>query len=200
MNLGENIHYFRTTNNLSQGELANSLSVSRQSISKWENNSALPELDKLVKMTDLFHITLDELVFGKKEEEPAPAGAPSVMQPAFMPYQSVFSSRKICGTCMLLFGMVFFLLSIFWGDHLRFGEEIGEFLSISIVVLSLAIIAPYNKHILAVSGVVYFLYSVVCFGILHVNSLSNYLFLTITGLILLVWFFVWGNKASKEAA
>lgn len=200
MNLGENIHFFRTTNNLSQGELANSLSVSRQSVSKWENNSALPELDKLVKMTDLFHISLDELVFGKKEEEPIPASAPSIMQPAFMPYQSVFSSRKICGTCMLLFGMVFFLLSIFWGDHLRFGEETGEFLSLSIVVLSIAIIAPYNKHILAVCGVVYFLYSVVCFGILHVSSLSNYMFLSITGIILLVWFFIWGNKASKEAA
>ena len=48
MNLGENIHTYRTQQNMSQGELANMLDVSRQSVSKWENNLALPELDKLI--------------------------------------------------------------------------------------------------------------------------------------------------------
>ena len=39
--------------------------VSRQSISKWENNSAVPELDKLMKLSEIFNITLDELVKGE---------------------------------------------------------------------------------------------------------------------------------------
>ena len=73
MNLGENIYRFRTEKNLSQGDLADALNVSRQSVSKWENNSAVPELDKLVKLSSLFGITLDELVNGEKEINTMPA-------------------------------------------------------------------------------------------------------------------------------
>ncbi len=77
MNLGENIYKYRTQKNMSQGDLAEALEVSRQSVSKWENNSATPELDKLMKMAAIFEITLDELVTGEKREktesaEPAP--------------------------------------------------------------------------------------------------------------------------------
>ena len=50
MNLGENIYRCRVNRNLSQGDLANELEVSRQSVSKWENNSAVPELDKLMEL------------------------------------------------------------------------------------------------------------------------------------------------------
>ena len=50
MNLGERIYRLRTERNMSQGDLAEALEVSRQSVSKWENNSAVPELDKLVRM------------------------------------------------------------------------------------------------------------------------------------------------------
>ena len=65
MNLGENIYRLRTEKNMSQGDLADALEVSRQSVSKWENNSAVPELDKLKKMSQLFDVTLDELVNGE---------------------------------------------------------------------------------------------------------------------------------------
>ena len=62
MNLGENIYHYRTANNMSQGALAAALEVSRQSVSKWENNTSVPELDKLLKMSQLFGVTLDELL------------------------------------------------------------------------------------------------------------------------------------------
>ena len=65
MNLGETIYKLRTEKGLSQGNLADMLEVSRQSISKWENNSAVPELDKLMKLSEIFDITLDELVKGE---------------------------------------------------------------------------------------------------------------------------------------
>ena len=71
MNLGENIYRFRTEKNMSQGDLADALDVSRQSVSKWENNSSTPELEKLIKMSDLFGISLDELVSGKRAEPKA---------------------------------------------------------------------------------------------------------------------------------
>ena len=61
MNLGEHIYQYRTSKNMSQGDLADALEVSRQSVSKWENNTAVPELDKLLKLADIFEVSLDEL-------------------------------------------------------------------------------------------------------------------------------------------
>ena len=71
MNLGENIYRLRTEKNMSQGDLADALEVSRQSVSKWENNSAVPELEKLVKMAELFEVSLDSLVTGQTETQKA---------------------------------------------------------------------------------------------------------------------------------
>lgn len=68
MTLGERICQFRTAKNLSQGDLAEALDVSRQSVSKWETGTSVPELDKLVKMSDLFGVSLDELVRGVESE------------------------------------------------------------------------------------------------------------------------------------
>ena len=58
MSLGERICKLRTEKNLSQGDLADALEVSRQSISKWETNGSVPDLDKLVKLSELFDISL----------------------------------------------------------------------------------------------------------------------------------------------
>ncbi len=74
MNLGESIYQLRNARNMSQGDLADALDVSRQSVSKWENNMAVPDLDKLIKMKELFGITLDELV---AEEPPEPGEEPA---------------------------------------------------------------------------------------------------------------------------
>ena len=68
MNLGEKIYELRTKKNLSQGDLADKLDVSRQSVSKWENNTAVPDLDKLIKLCDVFEISLDELTGREKIE------------------------------------------------------------------------------------------------------------------------------------
>ncbi len=68
MNLGERIYQLRNEKNLSQGDLADKLDVSRQSVSKWENNTAVPDLDKLIKLCDIFEISLDELTGREKIE------------------------------------------------------------------------------------------------------------------------------------
>lgn len=62
MMLGEKIALLRGQNKMSQGDLAEKLEVSRQSVSKWETGASIPELDKLIMMSKLFNITLDELV------------------------------------------------------------------------------------------------------------------------------------------
>ncbi len=61
MTLAERIFALRTKRELSQEELAEQLGVSRQSVSKWETGQSVPDLDKLIKLADLFGVTLDEL-------------------------------------------------------------------------------------------------------------------------------------------
>ena len=61
MTLGQNIARLRTQKNLSQGDLADALEVSRQSVSKWETDASIPELDKLLRLAELFGVPLDEV-------------------------------------------------------------------------------------------------------------------------------------------
>ena len=70
MDLGTTITRLRTQRGLSQGDLAEALEVSRRSVSKWETNASTPDLDKLVKLSRFFGVTLDELVTG--DTPPAP--------------------------------------------------------------------------------------------------------------------------------
>ena len=112
MNLGETIYRLRTQRGMSQGDLAEALDVSRQSISKWENNSATPELTKLVKLAELFGVSLDALVRGA-EQTPEPAQEQTQSQPqaaAPMPQRGL-AGRKIAG--IVLLSMAFVTLLVF---------------------------------------------------------------------------------------
>ncbi len=62
MDLSEKIQKLRKTNGLSQEELSEQLGVTRQSISKWESNQATPELDKIVKLAEIFDTNTDYLL------------------------------------------------------------------------------------------------------------------------------------------
>lgn len=64
MTLGERIYKYRIEKNFSQLDLAEALEVSRQSVSKWETDASVPDLDKLVRLCDLFGVSMDELVRG----------------------------------------------------------------------------------------------------------------------------------------
>lgn len=68
MNLGEKIYNYRKAKNISQDELAETLDVSRQSVSKWENNISTPEIDKIKKLADYFEISLDEFLNDEKTD------------------------------------------------------------------------------------------------------------------------------------
>lgn len=107
MNLGEKIYELRTSKNLSQGDVADALGVSRQSVSKWENNSAVPDLDKIIKLAELFQVSLDELVLNKQEQVQA-TFVQSSAQPQNTAGKEMFSKRKTAG--IVLFCMAFLIL------------------------------------------------------------------------------------------
>ena len=54
MTIGEKIMYLRISKDISQEQLAEALSVSRQSVSKWEIGQALPQIDKVIQLADFF--------------------------------------------------------------------------------------------------------------------------------------------------
>lgn len=66
--LAEQLKQLRTEKQLSQEALAEQLHISRQSISKWENGDATPDLEHLVKMSEILEVSLDELILAKKPE------------------------------------------------------------------------------------------------------------------------------------
>ena len=62
MTLGEKIAHLRIVNNMSQEALSVALKVSRQSISKWESDESLPQIDNLLEIANMFKISTDELL------------------------------------------------------------------------------------------------------------------------------------------
>ena len=76
MTLHEKILYYRKQARLSQEELAARVGVSRQAVSKWELNDALPEVDKLAALAKAFGVTADELLSPAEPGEGAPPPEP----------------------------------------------------------------------------------------------------------------------------
>ena len=76
MTLGQKIQTLRHDAGLSQEGLGEKLGVSRQAISKWEADGAVPEVDKLIALSRLFEVNLHDLlqVEGTSREEPEDSG------------------------------------------------------------------------------------------------------------------------------
>lgn len=64
MNIGYKIKNAREENKLTQTQAAESLMVSRQTISNWENEKSLPDILSIIRMSELYKISLDELLKG----------------------------------------------------------------------------------------------------------------------------------------
>ena len=115
MSLGQKIYQLRTAKNLSQEALSEALDVSRQSISKWETDASVPELDKLIALSKFFEISLDELVLdqpAKKDSEAATEKrASEVGNVQFVPYPEQRSKAWLIFLCVG--AAVFLLVTLF---------------------------------------------------------------------------------------
>lgn len=67
MELGKQIRKYRQEAQLSQEDLASRVYVSRQTISNWENDKSYPDVSSLVLLSEIFQISLDELIKGDIE-------------------------------------------------------------------------------------------------------------------------------------
>lgn len=59
---GDIVKKLRLSYNYSQVQLANELSVSKQTVSNWENNNILPSIEMLIKIADFFSVSTDTLL------------------------------------------------------------------------------------------------------------------------------------------
>lgn len=119
MSLGSNISRLRAKQRLSQGDLAEALNVSRQSVSKWETDGSVPDLDKLVKLSQVFGVTLDELVTGASPADPADSAAAPPAPAVPPPASGSLTGRKIAGFILLCMAFVTVLVCTVAGGLLE---------------------------------------------------------------------------------
>lgn len=110
MTLGQRIQRYRTEQGLSQEGLGEKLGVSRQAVSKWEADGAVPDTDKLIALSKLFGITLNELL---QVETPVQKQEPPAKKKGWKSHLSVF------------FAALSFLLGVF-AYTLSMGRALGR--------------------------------------------------------------------------
>jgi len=71
MNIADRIQNLRKVKGISQEELADKVGVSRQAVSKWESEQSVPEIDKVILMSDYFEVTTDYILKGIENEKQA---------------------------------------------------------------------------------------------------------------------------------
>ena len=80
MTIGQKIIQLRNAADISQEQLAETLGVSRQSVSKWEMDQALPQIDKVLQLAEIFSVSTDELLLDKIEINRRPANEPRTLK------------------------------------------------------------------------------------------------------------------------
>lgn len=64
MNIAERLQELRKQANYSQEQVAEKLNISRQAISKWESGQGNPEIENIIKLTELYHVSADYILLG----------------------------------------------------------------------------------------------------------------------------------------
>lgn len=102
MKFHESIKEKRKKLNLTQEEVAEKLFVSRQTISNWENGKTLPDIESLISISELYEISLDELIKGDKK-----------MQRKIKIKHNYEDEIMILGMGIVILGSLFFDLNVF---------------------------------------------------------------------------------------
>jgi len=133
MKFAEKIQNLRKSKNLSQEELAERLDISRQSVSKWESGLAMPEIDKLIMLSEIFGVTTDYLL---KDGEPPCDATQTNTNEIFKKEESDNSILGIkYGMIMILVGSLGALIQDLLYTLLIISYSKGYLLGISICII-----------------------------------------------------------------
>lgn len=111
MTIGEKLQKLRKDSNYTQEELADIMSVSRQSISKWESDVAFPETEKLITLSKLYQCSIDYLLNEDSEEKAKSRG------------RSKYNTKKLP---LIVTTMVFFIFTYFAYGFVWYGIPVRE--------------------------------------------------------------------------
>lgn len=109
MELHERLRELRKKAGYSQEELAEELNISRQAVSKWENGSANPDVNNLIRLGELYQVSTDSILFGS-----SPAAAPSAPDTMEQIKETPSADRKRPANGYLWFGFVILAVLILY--------------------------------------------------------------------------------------
>ena len=141
MTLAEKILSLRTARGMSQDDLAEKLEVSRQSVSKWETAQSTPDLDKIIKLADLFGVSVDQLV--RDGERPQPP-EPSPPQTVYVERRQELSPLQKLGVVMEASGVALAVTGLM-------GAPLLIWAAAALVILGLPLLLS-RKHPLLIDG------------------------------------------------
>ena len=115
MGFRDNLQHLRATRGMTQEQLAMMVGGSRQSVTKWEAEKACPEMDKLLKLCQIFDCSLDDLVKGDLTQRPldieVPVEAAAEDTIGYVGHHSAFAKRIAFGVASIVAGVGLGLLS-----------------------------------------------------------------------------------------
>lgn len=113
MTLGEKLQTLRRSRGMSQEQLAEVLEVSRQAVSKWENDDSAPDLDKLRAICTYFGVTTDYLIWERPEDAPQSAEkAPSQQTQRKALRETVWEHSEWAGYAVAILGAAMLLRAL----------------------------------------------------------------------------------------
>lgn len=147
MNFADKLSYLRKKLGWSQEELANQMEVSRQSVSKWESGQSIPEIEKMIRLSDIFDVSLDYLLKdGREVDRPENTREEGINQRVvtmneaieFLEIKENTSKKVALGVflCIVSPVVLFILLAL----HEIGRYEISENLTIAIGVVAIIVI------------------------------------------------------------
>lgn len=203
--LGERIFELRTEKGMSQGNLADLLYVSRQTISKWENNQSIPEVDRIIAMSGIFGVTVDYIVKG----EVSPSGNAEIKESTATEPSVPTKTVKINTTKNYISGIavsvsMIFLISLFLGIRGLVASIIYTAWSynsiFAIVGMALNIFAAVSLLSLnrKLVGVSYAAYTVSCIASLAVRGFGVTSVVSMVAYAAIAFLCFGGNKRSSK--
>ena len=110
MEFHNKLYHLRKQKGLSQEELAHRLNVSRQTISKWEVGDSTPDMEKLIAISDMFQISLDELVMDKVQtqtgETPSKAEIVNELKEKVLTDENKKKAKKVLKIAAIILGVI----------------------------------------------------------------------------------------------
>lgn len=110
MKFNKKLIKLRKSAGLSQEELGNRLDVARQTVSKWELGETTPEMDKLVELSNLFNVSMDEMA--KETEIPEVIARELDHKKINSVYNDVGKAKKAIKYYVIIFGIIAIIIAI----------------------------------------------------------------------------------------